>query len=109
MPAPARAGEHVSHLDDVLAATRAEGRAALVGYLPAGYPSVAGAIDAMTAMVRGGVDVVEVGLPYSDPLMDGPTIQRAVEDALARGTTTADVLETVRAVSATGAPTLVMS
>jgi tryptophan synthase alpha chain len=99
----------VSHLADVLAAARAEGRAALVGYLPAGYPSVAGAIDAITAMVRGGVDVVEVGLPYSDPLMDGPTIQRAVEQALTTGTTTADVLETVRAVSVTGAPTLVMT
>ena len=66
----------VSRLDDVLARTRAEGRAALVGYLPAGYPSVQGAIDAMVAMVRGGVDIVEVGLPYSDPLMDGPTIQQ---------------------------------
>ena len=83
----------VTRLDDVLAATRAEGRAALVGYLPAGYPSVQGAIDAMVAMVRGGVDIVEVGLPYSDPLMDGPTIQRAVEVALERGTTTDDVVD----------------
>jgi tryptophan synthase alpha chain len=99
----------MSHLADVLLAARAEGRAALVGYLPAGYPSVAGAIDAITAMVHGGVDVVEIGLPYSDPLMDGPTIQRAVEQALATGTTTDDVLETVRAVSVTGAPTLVMT
>src|SRR3954451_14567356 len=109
MPARARAGDPVSHLTDVLSAARAEGRAALVGYLPAGYPSVAGAIDAITAMVRGGVDVVEIGLPYSDPLMDGPTIQRAAEQALTTGTTTADVLETVRAVSVTGAPTLVMT
>jgi tryptophan synthase alpha chain len=96
-------------LSDVLAAAKAEGRAALVGYLPAGYPSVQGAIDAMVAMVRGGVDVVEVGLPYSDPLMDGPTIQRAVEVALEQHTTTDDVLTTVRGVAATGAPTLVMS
>jgi tryptophan synthase alpha chain len=99
----------VDRLDDVLAAARAEGRAALVGYLPAGYPSVQGGIEAMAAMVRGGVDVVEVGLPYSDPLMDGPTIQRAVEAALERGTTTDDVLTTVRGVAATGAPTLVMT
>ncbi len=99
----------MSALSDVLAAAKADGRAALVGYLPAGYPSVPGSVDAMTAMVRGGVDVVEVGLPYSDPLMDGPTIQRAVEVALERGTTTDDVLETVRGVSATGAPTLVMT
>jgi tryptophan synthase alpha chain len=99
----------VDRLDDVLAAARAEGRAALVGYLPAGYPSVQGGIEAMAAMVRGGVDVVEVGLPYSDPLMDGPTIQRAVEAALERGTTTDDVLTTVHGVAATGAPTLVMT
>lgn len=99
----------MSGLEEVLAATRAENRAALVGYLPAGYPSVAGAVDALTAMVRGGVDVVEVGLPYSDPLMDGPTIQQAVEAALAGGTTTDDVVATVREVAATGAPTLVMS
>lgn len=99
----------MSPLSDVLAGARAEGRAALIGYLPAGYPSVEGSIEAMTAMVRGGVDVVEVGLPYSDPLMDGPVIQRAVEAALDRGTTTDDVLTTVRGVAATGAPTLVMS
>ena len=99
----------VSRLDDTLAAARAENRAVLVGYLPAGYPSLQGGIDAIVAMVRGGVDVVEIGLPYSDPLMDGPTIQRAVEAALQRGTTTDDVLTTVRGVASTGAPTLVMS
>ena len=99
----------VTVLDEVLAAAKAENRAALVGYLPAGYPSVTGSVDAMVAMVRGGVDIVEVGLPYSDPLMDGPTIQRAVEAALAQHTTTDDVLTTVRGVAATGAPTLVMS
>jgi tryptophan synthase alpha chain len=89
---------------------RAEGRAALVGYLPAGYPSVDGAIDALKAMIDSGVDIVEVGLPYSDPLMDGPVIQSAVEAALRQGTNTADVLRTVEAVAAaTDAPTLVMS
>src|SRR5919106_6653852 len=87
----------------------AEGRAALVGYLPAGYPTVDGAVRALQAMVRGGVDIVEVGLPYSDPLMDGPTIQQAVEAALREGTTTDDVVTTVREVARTGAPTLVMS
>lgn len=96
-------------LDDVLAGARAEGRAALVGYLPAGFPSREGAVEAMTAMVRGGVDVVEIGLPYSDPLMDGPTIQASVEQALATGTTTADVLWTAGEVTRTGAPALVMS
>ena len=96
-------------LSQVLAAARAEGRAALIGYLPAGYPTVADAGAAMQAMVEAGVDVVEVGLPYSDPLMDGPTIQAAAEAALAGGTTTADVLDTVAHVAPTGAPAVVMT
>ena len=96
-------------LADVLARASAQGRAALVGYLPAGFPSVAGAIEALAAMVAAGVDVVEVGLPYSDPLMDGPTIQAAAEAALRGGTATPDVLRTVEAVAGTGAAALVMS
>jgi len=60
-------------------------------------------------MVENGVDAIEVGLPYSDPLMDGPTIQEAVQRALEAGTHTDDVLRTVEAVARTGAPTLVMS
>jgi tryptophan synthase alpha chain len=99
----------VTTLEQTFARTRAEGRAALVAYLPAGYPSVQGGIDALVAMVDAGVDVIEVGLPYSDPLMDGPTIQAAVEAALATGTRTADVLATVEAVARTGAATVVMS
>ncbi|MDP9398526.1 MAG: tryptophan synthase subunit alpha, partial [Actinomycetota bacterium] len=96
-------------LADAFARARAEGRALLVGYLPAGYPSVDGALAALRAMVEHGVDVVEVGLPYSDPVMEGVTIQEAVDAALRAGTTIADVLQTVAAVAATGAPTLVMS
>lgn len=88
---------------------RGEGRAALIGYLPAGFPTVDGGIYAIRTMVDAGVDVVEVGLPYSDPLMDGVTIQAAVEHALRGGVTTADVLRTVAAVAETGVPTLVMS
>ncbi len=88
---------------------RADGRAALIGYLPAGYPTVDGAIDAARSMVDAGVDIVEIGLPYSDPLMDGPVIQAAVEVALRRHTGTRDVLRTVEAVASTGVPTLVMS
>jgi tryptophan synthase alpha chain len=87
----------------------AEGRAALVGYLPAGYPTVDGAVHALEAMVEAGVDIVEVGLPYSDPLMDGPTIQRAVESALRSGTTTRDVLRTVEQVASSDTAVLVMS
>jgi tryptophan synthase alpha chain len=96
-------------VDEVFEKARADGRGVLVGYLPAGFPSRRGAIAALTAMVRAGVDMVEVGLPYSDPLMDGPTIQVAVDRALAAGTTTADVLRTVEAVAAAGAPALVMT
>jgi tryptophan synthase alpha chain len=88
---------------------RAEGRSALVGYLPAGFPDVPGAIDAMRAMVDAGCDVIEIGLPYSDPVMDGPTIQDAAQRALDGGVRTADVLRTVEAVAATGVPTLVMT
>ncbi|RYU11889.1 tryptophan synthase subunit alpha [Nocardioides iriomotensis] len=88
---------------------RAEGRAALVGYLPAGFPDVAGGIDAIKVMVENGCDAIEVGLPYSDPVMDGPTIQAAAQQALEQGVRTRDVLRTVEAVAATGAPTLVMT
>jgi len=88
---------------------RADGRAALVGYLPAGFPNVAGGIAALRAMVDAGCDVIEVGLPYSDPVMDGPTIQRAAQQALEAGVRIGDVLATVEAVAATGTPTLVMT
>ncbi|MGQ0846320.1 MAG: tryptophan synthase subunit alpha [Sporichthyaceae bacterium] len=86
-----------------------ENRAVLVGYLPAGFPSKQGCIDALTAMVSAGVDVVEVGLPYSDPVLDGPVIQAAADQALAGGTRIADVFATVEAVAATGAATVVMT
>jgi tryptophan synthase alpha chain len=99
----------INTLSEVLAAAKAENRAALVGYLPAGFPSRDGAIDACRAMIDGGVDIIEVGLPYSDPQMDGPVIQRAVEAALEAGTVTPDVLRTVEGVAAAGAPALVMT
>ena len=88
---------------------RGEGRAALVGYLPAGFPDVDGGVEALRAMVDAGCDVIEVGLPYSDPVMDGPTIQAAAQQALDGGVRTADVLRTVEAVAATGTPTVVMT
>lgn len=91
---------------------RAQGRAALVGYLPVGFPDVPRSIDAALAMVDAGVDVVEVGVPYTDPVMDGPVIQRAAEAALAAGTRVRDVLGLVEAVaqqSGGRVPTLVMS
>ena len=99
----------MSLLSETFATTRAEGRAALVGYLPAGFPSAAEAVAVIAAMVENGVDIVEVGLPYSDPLMDGPVIQSAVDTALAGGTRIRDVFACVAATAASGAPALVMS
>jgi tryptophan synthase alpha chain len=99
----------VSALHEAFARARSEGRAALIGYLPSGFPTQEQGVELATAMVAAGVDIVEVGLPYSDPLMDGPTIQEAVVRALDAGSTVAHVLDTVSAVAATGAPTLVMS
>jgi tryptophan synthase alpha chain len=63
----------------------------------------------IAAMVENGVDAVEIGLPYSDPLMDGPVIQAAVDSSLQAGTRVSDVMKAVAGVSGTGAPTLVMS
>ena len=88
---------------------KAEHRAVLVGYLPAGFPSVPGAIAAATAMAEAGADIIEIGLPYSDPLIDGPVIQEATTRALAGGTRVADVLRTVAALAGAGVPTLVMT
>ena len=96
-------------LTTTLARTREEDRAALIGYFPAGFPDLESSIRIVQAMVEGGCDVIEVGLPYSDPMMDGPTIQRAADQALAAGTTTDDVFRVVEAVAATGAAARVMS
>jgi len=94
---------------EAFARAAAERRAALVGYVPAGFPSVSGAVAAAKAMAAAGADIVEIGLPYSDPLIDGAVIQEAVHRALLGGTRVADVLRTVEAVSAAGVPVLVMT
>nr|WP_202555346.1 tryptophan synthase subunit alpha [Streptomyces sp. SID4950] len=97
-------------LSDTLAAAKAEDRAALVAYLPAGFPTVDGGIEAVKAVLDGGADIVEVGLPHSDPVLDGPVIQTADDIALRGGVKIADVLRTVReAHRATGKPVLVMT
>lgn len=94
---------------DAFERAHVENRRVLVGYLPAGFPSYDGCVAALAAMVKAGVDVVEIGLPYSDPVIDGPTIQRAAEQSLAQGTRTKDVLRTVEAVAAMGVPALCMT
>ncbi|TQL04034.1 tryptophan synthase subunit alpha [Cellulomonas sp. SLBN-39] len=84
-------------------------RAALVGYLPVGFPTVPGSVEAVRTMVEAGVDVVELGMPYSDPVMDGPLIQHAVDVALQGGTRVRDTLVAVEQVADAGAPVLVMT
>jgi tryptophan synthase alpha chain len=74
-----------SGLSSLFDMCRQEDRSALIGYLPTGYPDVPKSILAMTAMVESGCDLVEVGMPYSDPGMDGPTISTAPEAALRGG------------------------
>jgi tryptophan synthase alpha chain len=87
----------------------AEGRGALVGYLPAGYPTVDGSVELLTAMVEGGCDLLEVGIPYSDPVMDGPTIQAAADTALRAGTRLRDVFRVVERATAAGGSAVVMT
>jgi len=87
----------------------AEGRSSLIGYLPAGFPTVEGSTSLLKAMIDGGCDLVEVGVPYSDPVMDGPTIQAAADQALANGFRLRHVFEVVEAVSAAGGKAVVMS
>lgn len=100
-----------SKLSTVLAAAKAADRAALIGYLPAGFPTVDGGIKAVNALVEGGCDIVEVGLPHSDPVLDGPTIQTADDIALRGGVRIKDVLRTVQEVADThpAAAVLVMT
>ncbi|GAA1348977.1 tryptophan synthase subunit alpha [Falsarthrobacter nasiphocae] len=79
-------------------AAREEGRAALIGYLPAGFPDVEGSIEAGLALAKGGADIIEIGVPYSDPVMDGPVIQDATTAALAGGFRVRQVFDVVRGI-----------
>jgi tryptophan synthase alpha chain len=96
-------------VSSAFAVAKAENRAVLVGYLPAGFPSVDGSIEAFHAMIDAGVDLIEVGVPYSDPVMDGPVIQAAADQALKAGVRTSDALRVVEAVAARGIPTVIMT
>jgi tryptophan synthase alpha chain len=98
-----------SRLGPLFDSCRADDRAALIGYLPTGYPDVPSSLQAMTALVESGCDIIEVGVPYSDPGMDGPTIQRATEQALSGGVRVRDTLTAVEAISAAGGHAVVMT
>lgn len=83
---------------------------ALVGYLPVGFPDLATSIDAAVALAENGVDALELGLPYSDPVMDGVAIQKATQTALAAGFRVRDVFQAVEGVrSRVDVPVLVMT
>ncbi|MGV2953473.1 tryptophan synthase subunit alpha [Glutamicibacter sp. AGC46] len=82
-----------------IAAARAEGRPALIGYLPAGFPDVATSIEAAVALAENGVDVIEIGIPYSDPVMDGSVIQEATVQALANGFKVPQIFDIVRGIT----------
>src|SRR5262245_60279443 len=99
----------MSALSEVFEKSRAEGRGALVGYLPAGYPTVDGSAELLTGMVEAGCDLVEIGVPYSDPVMDGPVIQAAATQALSNGFRLRDVFTVVERVSAAGGTAVVMT
>ena len=94
----------------VIARRNDEASGALIGYLPVGFPDFDESIDAAVAIVENGVDVLELGLPYSDPVMDGPVIQAATQQALANGFRIADGFEAVRRITErVDAPVLIMT
>lgn len=100
----------MSRVEELLKANRESGRGTLVGYFPAGYPNVEDSAQALIAMAKNGCDVLEVGVPYSDPVMDGLVIQQATETALENGFRLKDTFEVIRKVrQEVDTPMLVMS
>jgi len=95
-------------LDQLFVKVRAENRAALIAYIPAGFPSQAGCHRVIAAFIAGGVDAIEIGYPYSDPVMDGPTIQAAAVTSLENGTGAQEVLAALKVASAS-LPAVVMT
>lgn len=100
----------MSKVEAKFAENRAAGKDTLIGYFPLGFPTLSESIEAAVAMAQGGVDILELGVPYSDPVMDGPVIQEATEKALANGFKVRQTFDAVKAVSErTGVPVLVMT
>jgi len=99
-----------SRVAAAIAAAAAEGRGAFVGYLPLGFPDLQTSIDAAVALAENGADVIELGPPYSDPVMDGTVIQEATQTALAGGFRLRDTFTAIRAITArVDVPVLVMT
>ena len=86
----------MSRIGESMAGLRAEGRLGLIAYLTVGYPDVESTLRLLPALAAGGADMVELGVPFSDPLADGATIQRASHHALGQGVTVAVCLDVVR-------------
>lgn len=98
-----------SPMGTLLASYKKQNRPAFIGYLPYGFPTTGASVNAMKIMVESGVDAVEIGLPYSDPVMDGPVIQEASGTALKNGERIAGVFDAVEAVAKAGGVPLIMS
>lgn len=99
-----------SQVEQAIDAARAKGRGAFIGYLPAGFPDVDASVEAAIALSKAGADVIELGVPYSDPVMDGPVIQAACQQALSAGFRVSDLFRVIERVRAeVDTPILVMS
>ena len=96
-------------LEELFLQARKDNRAALIAYLPAGFPSIPGCKKAITVLAKAGIDAIEIGFPYSDPVMDGPTIQAAATIALSAGTGSAELFSTVEFAHQSGLPVVVMT
>lgn len=100
----------MSRVSAAIDAARAEGRGVLVGYLPVGFPDLQSSIDAAVALAENGADILELGPPYSDPVMDGAVIQEATQTALAAGYRTRDLFTAIREITRrVDVPVLVMT
>ena len=100
----------MSRVSEVLTQNKESGRGTLVGYYPAGYPTVQDSVDALVSMAKNGCDVLEIGVPYSDPVMDGLVIQQATEVALENGFKLPQLFDVISKVRAkVDTPMLVMS
>ena len=99
----------MTHLTERLAQLKSENGAAFIAYLPAGFPTVEKSKAAIEVLVQNGVDIVEIGFPYSDPIMDGPIIQEAADIALANGTGASEVLEILGFTTNLKVPAVVMT
>ncbi len=97
-------------VEETLRSRAAQKKGSLIGYFPAGYPTVEDSVEALVAMANNGCNILEIGVPYSDPVMDGPVIQRATEQALQRGFKLSEVFDVVKGVrKKSDVPILVMS